>query len=885
MRSHTAAAALLALARIGSGQEPVRFEASQHLEGFEAAARSEWCALYPLEEYSVHEGQDLSASELDVLQGLWRADLERVKLRIAALVADPGWLEQRITEHPYFSKISCARITRPPFLFLVQEKTPGEDPARAQELADRYAAILEPTLVTFETRFVAPYGLRPRPADARFVVAILASSNEFERCIVTANLSWHFEVRSLHDRDLGAAIVEDSPTSAHGRWDLVRSARHAFAHVLAQAWSQENALPILAWPFEGLADYLARRSEELPGAEHPDRSVLRDALAAACDPDLRPTHWRTIEELTRVFEPARLTSFLSQQTGGRAPEGQALGLIWNAFHRQSALFFFFLQEAEAGRYRGALGAFLKQSLAGEGDVLALAEALDPLGLDELERSFRAWLVAEHRQAWPDEPLDTKAFLEHAVEARPAPTPSRPVPLDLADVTCEERFALALDRLRSGRTREGSARIEALLGESLDPGLRSRIEREHARVAAWVAARDAYFRFLAEQGGSLEFVIDGRSFESRVRGLEEDVLLLEPGRAVERLSLEGLDPLQLARQMPAAVDGSTPRWVRIYPYVLGGDGRWKSLLKDEDSDARALLADAREDYPARLRLADALERLESIVAAPGPESLLQAQERLDEIGSFREEFGALALFERKRQALRDRAASLHRTKLDMEGTWTLLRGKFEALAGGLVRIRYDFDDPAELEDFAPYHYAERLRKPFPPVPDADAPFSVDAGVLTIIGKSTLRSLFDLASPLSVRYGLEIVRGANREDPFYLGVGVCDNGTNHFVWACNLDELRLFDLRDSESALANIDRIYFDAPYAMEIRHDGERVELSCDGERMASLGCGSRKAGAIFLWAHSALKMRIDRLEIDGHAHPGSFDRLREAWIARQLESF
>ena len=62
-------------------------------------------------------------------------------------------------------------------------------------------------------------------------------------------------------------------------------------------------------------------------------------------------------------------------------------------------------------------------------------------------------------------------------------------------------------------------------------------------------------------------------------------------------------------------------------------------------------------------------------------------------------------------------------------------------------------------------------------------------LTVLGKSSLRSLFDLASPLSVRYGLELVSDSEKTDAFFfLGMGVCDDGANNFVWAANLKGLK-------------------------------------------------------------------------------------------------
>lgn len=76
-----------------------------------------------------------------------------------------------------------------------------------------------------------------------------------------------------------------------------------------------------------------------------------------------------------------------------------------------------------------------------------------------------------------------------------------------------------------------------------------------------------------------------------------------------------------------------------------------------------------------------------------------------------------------------------------------------------------------------------------------------------------------------------------------------------------------------------------PYAMELRHDGSRLVLSCEGAEQRSLAVGSLRSGAVFLCASSDYPVRVERLTIEGVLPPGGFARLERARIERELAGF
>src|SRR5204863_983978 len=119
--------------------------------------------------------------------------------------------------------------------------------------------------------------------------------------------------------------------------------------------------------------------------------------------------------------------------------------------------------------------------------------------------------------------------------------------------------------------------------------------------------------------------------------------------------------------------------------------------------------------------------------------------------------------------------------------------------------------------------------------------------------------------------------------YFAVGLADDGQEHFMWALNTSVLQCVDGERFETAGAP-GRFFMNAPYAMQILHDGTQVRLISEGNEV-SLGAGARTSGAIFLRGHCEDPVRVTQLVIEGHLVPESFARLRRARVERELATF
>jgi hypothetical protein len=688
-------------------------------------------------------------------------------------------------------------------------------------------------------------------------------------------------VWALHDRALNACVLYEDAFGPERAWEeRTRTARHVLLHACQEAWyAGQGSAPHESWLLEGMADALARTGAD-PSVVRPDPLGLRMLAQDAQDERRSFAYLRTLEELLSVGEAARLPSFYRERTP-KELEPLDTRDSWWPFYRQASSLFAYLWSDQDARHRPALVAFVGDALRGQEGVGKFQERFAGSSTGELERGWLAWLVREHQRAYPVEKLDAERVQRALVRGGGTP-PAPPAPaLDLADASAEERLALALFRLSEGKESAGSAALDVLAAEPLEATLHERVERERARLALWREQRDAYLRALVGSG-TLAFSVDGKPFKAKVLGFQDGEVVLDKNRSGrERLTLDELDPLALAQEMPR---GGASDWARLLPYVLRGDVRAKKLLKDDGGEGGALLRDSLEDYPARLRLGRTLARIEALGTMEDLATPAAVEARLTELRALRQEAGDQPVMQRKEPALLVRARALLERKYELLGDASLLSGKLEVLAGETIRLTYAFDDPRELEDFDPAPYPVLVAKGFPPLAVTSRPFGVENGELTACGQACLRSRFELAPPLTIRYGVSLTNATDADKvPRNLYLGVADDHAEHFVWGKH-QTLQAIDEKRFDIVQDGTFRYYLDAVYAMQLRHDGERVFLTCENKEI-SIAAGGRKNGAIFLFAYSGIPVRIPELVIEGRLLPDSLKGLRLARIERELATF
>ncbi len=799
-------------------------------------------------------------------------------------------LERGLRAHPYLAKIQLERVERAPFLFLVQRAT-GASPTRAADYVEKVAPALAGTLRVFEQGIAAPNGLARRAGSERFGVLVLSSMGEFEKYLRATKSTWHPDAAVGYDRALGACVLFDPATGEQRPWpERVRSARHALVHACQVTWyAGEGAPRFENWVLEGMAEGLASTLAD-PAVLRIDFNSLRWLVADTQAPPSSFAHLRTIGELFQVGEAAKVDAYLRAQT---PRELAPLRVTQNpqAFLRQATLFFAFLWSEENGRHRPALVAFLGDALRGLGTAPKFLERFQPTGAAELENAFLAWALREHKNAFPLERVDAEKAMQALLRGEAAGF-SSPLPeLDLSDAAPEERLALAIYELTAGAEAEAVRTLDALAKAELEPELHERVERERRRLACWRELRDAYLAELAASKGTLSFVHEGKSYQARVlsfcldpaAGAGGDVVLEKNRSGQERFAAGALDALALAQEMRP--QGTETDWARLVPYALRGDARTKRLLKDDQGESGALLRDALEDYPARLRLGQVLARLQALAKAPTPRERNAAEALLAEVRALRVEGADFEAVQRLEPVLLAKARSWLEAEVALLAPEELFGAKFEKLAGERVCLSYSFDDPRELDDFSTGLYPGLVAETLPAITTADEPFRVEGGELVALGKVGLHTRFELGAPLSVHYRMGYNdTQAPGDAALFFYLGLADDRAEHFVAGINFRTLLIVDSDKIDQVSGKQFPLELGAVYDLEMRHDGAKVFLHCQDQEV-SVAAGGRKGGALFLRAHTTHPVRLTELVIEGNLLPASFPLLRRARVERELARF
>jgi hypothetical protein len=794
-----------------------------------------------------------------------------------------GELERGLRTHPYFAKVELERVERPPFVFLFQ-RAPKASPTRAAEFVEHVAPALDGTLQVFEERIAVPNGLVRSAGHERFPMLVLSSLGEFEKYLRATKAPWHPDVSVGYDRALGAGVLLDAASGEQRPWPArIRSARHTLLHACQAAWyAGAGAAPFENWVLEGMAEALANTLAD-PAVLRFDFEALRQLAGDAQDKARSFAHLRTLDELFQVGEPARLDAYLRTHT----PRELAPLKVTNnaaAFQRQAALLFAFLWSDENARHRPALVAFLGDTLHGLGNAQKFQDSFQPIGAAELEQGFLAWALREHKKAFPLEKVDAEKAMGALARGEAAGF-SAPLPaLDLSDAAPEERLALAIYQLTSGAEAEASRTLDALAQAELEAELHERIERERRRLVCWRELRDAHLAQLAASKGTLTFTHEGKAYQARVLSLAGGEVVLEKNRSgQERLASSALDTLALAQEMRP--QGTPTDWARLVPYALRGDPRTKKLLKDDQGESGALLRDALEDYPARLRLGQVLARLRALSRAETPRERGEAEGLLAEVRALRVEGADLEVVQRMEPVLLAKARTWLEAEVALLGPEELFGAKVETLANERVCLTYTFDDPRELDDFEAGLYPAVVAETLPPLETADQPFHVEGGELIARGRAGLRTRFELGPPLSVHYRIGYAEADVPGDPvlfFYLGLA--DDHAEHFVAGINFRTLLIVDAKHIDQVSGKAFPIHMGAVYDLEMRHDGAKVFLRCEDQEV-SIAAGERKGGALFLRAHTTHPVRLTELVIEGGLTPATLALLRKARVERELARF
>jgi hypothetical protein len=901
---------LLLFAPAAAAQGKHVFHPERDLPGFEASDLSEYADLFQLDEYKSQDGKEVADDELAGLRQRWTAEKERVKQRIAVLEADPRerWIWQlgkRLARNSGFAKLGCQVLRPAPGVLLVLQPPEKQDPGYEKRIREFYLPFVERMEANFVELVAKPAGLERRKDQPLTAFAVLATRGDYENLLPLVRDPGDDAGRTAYDYQLQLALTcEDQDDPKQPAVARRASLLYQLAKELQQAYLATNGnRPGSIWLYQGLAFLLA--AHDGPDPESLDKHALRPELLE----QLVALLGNAAERDVLLFSLDELVALRSAQDYRTAVEERARKLqaetpgaqaLARAFVAQCDLWAHFLVDGGKGSYRKPYTEFQKLAFRGKGDVQDLRQAFAAFDPRLLSRDFLRWVCEQYEDLHAGTsveraPIESVFPVLGGVPAASEPATLAPhsfAPAMLApDADDAEAWsAHALLEAREGGLESGLEQLRALAAQAIEAPWPERLQHDIARVEELRKLRDAYLAYLQASGAVLLLKYKGHDLPAIVEAIEgERVRLRGNEMGVPWVPLREIDPLLVARSAtkPEMLGEAQP-WARAFACILGGDARWERLLKDDQPGARELRADAKE-YLERMRTAGVARGLLELSKLPLPRTSKEADACLERIRALLGAGSGSGLLVRRLDALRQLARACLAARSSESGLGGLLHGKWTPLEGERGKLVYEFDDPAEAQDWIKlpgYRKSERDSMGSIGIDENASNFSVSEGALRGSGSAAYRLAVGFSGPVTLRYSFRYLQVKTKYNQPYFAWLLCDDGQESAYRSPPSGEIYVedhahYDVRGMQLP----DRPAFDwkKDWNIEFSFDGKNLSSKLQDKTRATLPAAQLASGGITLIAHSQLAIVFQRVEIEGRIDPASLESLRGTWAAAELK--
>ncbi len=328
--------------------------------------------------------------------------------------------------------------------------------------------------------------------------------------------------------------------------------------------------------------------------------------------------------------------------------------------------------------------------------------------------------------------------------------------------------------------------------------------------------------------------------------------------------------------------------RAFACLLGGDARWERLAKEAGAGGAELRADA-EEYRGRMRTARVARELYELSHQPLPREEKPAAACLERVRALLAAGNGSGLLVRRLDALRQLALSALAARASEKGLGALLHGKWTPLADERGKLVYEFDDPAEEQDWIAvpgFQKSERDSMGAIGIDESATHFTVAKGAFSGAGSAAYRLAVGFFGPVTLRYSFRYLQVKTSYTMPYFAWLLCDDEQDSAYRSPPTGDLYVedhahFDVRGKLTP----DRPTFDwgKDWNIEFAYDGTNLAAKLQGKPRATLPAGQLTRGSVTLLVHSQLPVVFQRVEIEGRLDPSSLDRLRSTWAAGELK--
>ena len=796
--------------------------------------------------------------------------------------------QDSLAEHALFSRLTLEEVPCHGSVRLLLQAPRRADPEHTASVTELYGPWIEAAASAIENEYGIPNRLQSQAKEPLDVV-VLGSSPSYKN-------AQRYVPHPTDDYE--KAVFVEPPGIVTTRWD--RSLKRAPAHELRiptlrlatrellKAYQAVDT-PLEPWLLAGIPAFIANHGPDATPQDlaHPAPwAAALDRLRALVDNEERREKFLIpLAELIdcpgpkEAAELGRKHAQLADVKIGYHPYDLPGSGI---FTEQAALWIHFFHQGRAGRYQEPFRHYVAKALHASGGSEGLILTLGLNQLDELETPFLAhmdMLMGGNMIALPEIELAPRAKIHHE-----GIIPER-IGLDALRIAA---LALAVDGDLEGAIME----LEKAALESTDPALRKGLLEEQMRLMQAQDMRRKFIASLLESSQKLRLTRGEESVSVVLADVSDDTLHFKPSRTdIKQLPIGQLVPGDVVRSMGNRAGDYGPGWVAAYLALLDQDERWDRKFDREAEGAAELEQAIEEGLTERIQAAHLQAHLHTLASTAAPTAPFEAEALLvlcrEATEMDRSSPLAAGLWDSAQPALAEVAGSCWAFLFDRAGAEGLVTVPIRPLDDGLIRMTYDFNEPSEIDDFAPAgdYLLERSQDLF----RLDSPAStlaVAGGEWRGRGHAAFRHPLVLQPPLRVRY--ELVYGRARPGKGLnstIFVGICDDGKGNYVGAWDLFDLEAIDI---PSGQIEMDYEKGERPlkpakaYSVELRHDGTHAELWVDGKSKKKVAADARTSGALILVVHSEVTVAIRRLEIEGKLDPEAMGSARELWVAGQV---
>ena len=888
--------------------DDVLFDTTRHLSGYDTALFSEYSDLYDLAKFRKLEGKAVSPERLEKVQKEWRDHRDRVLLEVRRFERDPvarfGYhVDRALPKYPLLARSDFVKVeTFRPFILYIQKHKQGRN---FVEIVERqYGPILHALAGRFDDLYTRPFHLERKEGYGGNAVFILSSRKEYTTFTKTVAMEGLYWGNANYLPELRMTVTyfrapTDSNYGAH-----THSVLHEAVHSLLDAyWATTSRHEKDNWFTEGIAEYLATHRLE-PGKEIElcrfDEPYLRLIIDKIQDPAAHgDLIFYSLGDLASARGYGSLLQKFTKITGQKREEvRKKLGYsILLSFCRQSGLFMHFLHHGEDQKYREMALGWVKGILSGIESTQAFTLAFGSSDPRLLEAPFLAYLDRMMKDSGigpADRDLDLAGTLALQLSKGAGPAPPRPIstfkPESLLPPVGDGAHLLAsmvsgaAGGNLGGALRMGQREVMLVQGKA-----RERIERENQRLALLVDTRREVLESWKRTGKNLSIQVGKRKITGSIQKLDDSILLKTYRGGVELVPLEAFDAGQLARWVIRKGVTVGEEWVLAYAILLNGDpAQAKKRLSKEPSDAARQLAEDLEEYAGLIASGEAWAEIEELSKLGIPKTVAQADRVLDSIDGLLSRHSAASPVRDRGAPLREYAKAALDQKRDSLDLADLLRGRVERMKEGRIRVHYSFQNPLSIEDFIeieePRHLGEGMN--LPDLPIEASTVSHEDKALRFEGIVARHHILELEAPFSIEYAVLFEDpGTEVVEPFFIvGVGL-DDSWKH-CGSLNLGDIRLYDKEARRNLLQEngLGSFLPDTKYVVKLDHDGDSLAVAVDGESRDRVDAARMKEGKIFLYQRSETASLISSFTLEGKPKASSVERLKDRWVARELDS-